>query len=154
MVEIADSLNCLYTGTLEERNGKYVIEVPESEIENGSITPSNTYRVALLKQNQQNPSPGEDHQESCQPAEPAEAAESPEPPEPQSPPVSEGEQRTVTIDTLGEKGDGIAKVERGYVVIVPDTDPNETVDIQIESVQENVAFADVIGRREAPTAQM
>jgi tRNA/tmRNA/rRNA uracil-C5-methylase (TrmA/RlmC/RlmD family) len=31
----------------------------------------------------------------------------------------------VTIETVGDQGDGIAKVERGYVVIVPETQPGE-----------------------------
>lgn len=40
----------------------------------------------------------------------------------------------------------IARVERGYVVIVPDADLNERVEVEITSARENVAFAEVIDR--------
>jgi len=43
-------------------------------------------------------------------------------PEPQKPPVTEGEQRTVEIEDIGDQGDGITRVERGFVVIVSDTE--------------------------------
>ncbi|OYR56446.1 deoxyribonuclease, partial [Halorubrum sp. E3] len=52
--------------------------------------------------------------------------------------------RDVTIETLGDKGDGIAKIERGYVVIVPDAEPGEEPTVEITSVRENVSFANVV----------
>ena len=74
--------------------------------------------------------------------------ESPEPvPKPshkQGPPVEEGETRSVSIDTLGDQGDGIAKVERGFIVIVPGTKPGDKLDVEITDVQETVAFAEPI----------
>jgi predicted RNA-binding protein with TRAM domain len=60
------------------------------------------------------------------------------------PPVDEGEVRDVTIETVGDQGDGIAKVERGYVVIVPGAQPGDEPTVEIEQVQENVAFARII----------
>ena len=60
------------------------------------------------------------------------------------PPVSEGERRTVTIETLGDEGDGIAKVERGYVVIVSDAEPGDTVTVEITNVRENVSFGSIV----------
>ena len=39
---------------------------------------------------------------------------------------------------------GIAKIERGYVVIVPDSEPGDQPTVEITSVRENVSFADVI----------
>jgi hypothetical protein len=48
MVEIPDSLQSLFTGTVEERNGRYYIEVPKSEIEHDAARPGQTYRVAVL----------------------------------------------------------------------------------------------------------
>jgi len=62
------------------------------------------------------------------------------------PPVSEGERRTVTIETLGDEGDGIAKVERGYVVIVSDAEPGDTVTVEITNVRENVSFASKVSK--------
>jgi predicted RNA-binding protein with TRAM domain len=50
----------------------------------------------------------------------------------------------VTIETVGDQGDGIAKVERGYVVIVPGAQPGDQPTVEIEQVQENVAFASII----------
>ena len=63
-----------------------------------------------------------------------------------SPPVSEGETREVEIESLGDQGDGIAKVERGFVVIVPETDVGERVTVEITDVGPNVAFAEVVKR--------
>jgi predicted RNA-binding protein with TRAM domain len=50
----------------------------------------------------------------------------------------------VTIETTGDQGDGIAKVERGYVVIVPDGQPGDELSVEIEQVKENVAFASIV----------
>jgi predicted RNA-binding protein with TRAM domain len=51
--------------------------------------------------------------------------------------------REVTIETLGDQGDGIAKIERGYVVIVPGTRPDNEVTVEITKTRQNVAFAQV-----------
>ncbi|MFO8114258.1 MAG: TRAM domain-containing protein [Halorubrum sp.] len=148
MVEITDSLACLFTGTVEERDGDPVVTVPVSEIEHGSVSLDETYRVALIR----NEAEGEtaesatgrsaDRELSGNGAggsavrSSADAAT--------GPPVSEGDVREVTIETLGDKGDGIAKIERGYVVIVPDSQPGDEPTVEITSVRENVSFADVI----------
>ena len=60
------------------------------------------------------------------------------------PPVDEGEVRNVTIETVGEQGDGIAKVERGYVVIVPGGQPGDEPTVEIDQVRDNVAFASIV----------
>jgi predicted RNA-binding protein with TRAM domain len=52
----------------------------------------------------------------------------------------------VEIEHLGDQGDGIAKVERGYVVIVPDTSIGDRVTAEIQQARETVAFADVVDR--------
>jgi len=62
------------------------------------------------------------------------------------PPVSVGDQRVVEIDEIGQQGDGLTRVEHGYVVIVPDTEVGERVRIQIRHVRETVGFADVVER--------
>jgi predicted RNA-binding protein with TRAM domain len=49
----------------------------------------------------------------------------------------------VTIETNGDQGDGIAKVERGYVVIVPEAETGDEVTVEITHVCANVAFAQV-----------
>ena len=63
-------------------------------------------------------------------------------------PVQEGETRTVTIDTLGDQGDGIARIEHGFVLIVSDAQPDDELVIEVESVQSNVAFATIVERLE------
>ncbi|GAA0722336.1 putative RNA-binding protein with TRAM domain [Halorubrum trapanicum] len=158
MVEITDSLACLYTGRVESRGDEYVVTVPASEIEHGSVSVGETYRIAVL--DRAGPEEGEsasnadggasvpdgDGASTGTPSEDGKrptsrgAAGAVQP----DPPVSEGEVRDVTIETLGDKGDGIAKIERGYVVIVPDAEPGEEPTVEITSVRENVSFANVV----------
>jgi predicted RNA-binding protein with TRAM domain len=63
--------------------------------------------------------------------------------EPQ-PPVEPGELRYVEIEDIGKQGDGIARVERGYVIIVPDTEIGERVKIEVVEVKSNFAVGEVI----------
>lgn len=132
-MEISDQLRTLFSATVEERDGSYVIEVPEQEIQLGGIQAGETYRVAVLPSS--STSEANDTESNSQPEQ-----VSPEPP------VEEGETRTVEIENIGDQGDGIAYVERGFVVIVPDTKETERVTIEITDVRENVAFAEVVER--------
>jgi len=137
MVEIPDSLRSVFSATVQEQDGTYVLEVPSSELEHESITRGETYRVAVLD------APGTTG-ESTQSAERADKSRRNGQRGPPAPPVNEGEIREVTIETVGDQGDGIAKVERGYVVIVPETQPGEQPTIEIDDVRQNVAFASVV----------
>lgn len=132
-MEISDQLRCLFSAPVEERDGSYMIEIPEQEIRLGGLQEGGTYRVAVL------PSP------MTEEANTTDADSQPEQ-GPRSPPVEEGQQRTVEIEDLGEQGDGITRVERGFVVIVPDTEMGERVTIEVADVRENVAFAEVVKR--------
>jgi len=143
MAEISDSLRLLFESDVEEREDEYVVSVPDALVENGSLSTEDTYRVALL---------------AATADEPPDAAAAETDPEPessdprqarsgrraQSPPVEEGEVRSVTIDTLGDQGDGIAKVERGFIVIVSDTQPGDQVDVKVTDVKDTVAFAEPV----------
>jgi predicted RNA-binding protein with TRAM domain len=133
MVEVPDSLRSLFTAKVQERGGRYLIEVPESEIEHEAAVPGETYRVAIL------PTPAHATESTD-----TSATESNRDTGPPDPPVDEGEVRDVTIESVGDQGDGIAKVERGYVVIVPDAKPGDQPTVEIEQVKQNVAFARVI----------
>lgn len=137
MVEISDSLRSLFTAPLEERDGRYVLEIPASEIEHEAIRASDTYRVAVLEASEPT---GSSTQERSREDSQRDAPAS----DPSQPPVAEGEIREVTVESVGDQGDGIAKVERGYVVIVPDAEPGDEPTVEIEQVRENVAFATVI----------
>ena len=57
-------------------------------------------------------------------------------------PVSEGDIVEVEIDDLGSKGDGIARVE-GFVVFVPGGEVGETYDVEVTSVGNKFAFAEI-----------
>ncbi len=54
-------------------------------------------------------------------------------------PVEEGQIYDVTITDIGERGDGIGKIE-GLVIIIPDTTPGETVKVLITRLERKVAF--------------
>jgi predicted RNA-binding protein with TRAM domain len=60
--------------------------------------------------------------------------------------VEIGDTREVEIESLGDQGDGIARIDRGYVIIVPDTGVGDHVTVRIEETKENVAFAEVVDR--------
>ena len=135
MVEISDQLECLFSDSIEQSGGSYRIEVPKREIDNGSIVPGETYRVAILS------TEAVDEESDSQSQSRSSTSESTT----QSPPVKQGDKRTLTIESIGDQGDGIAKVERGYVVIVPGARPDDEVEVEIQNARENVAFAEVIG---------
>jgi predicted RNA-binding protein with TRAM domain len=137
MVEIPDSLRSVFSATVHEQDGAYVLEVPSGELEHEAITRGETYRVAILD------APSTTGQ-ATEPAERADESQRNGQRGPPEPPVEEGEIREVTIETVGDQGDGIAKVERGFVVIVPETQPGEQPTIRIDDVRQNVAFASVV----------
>lgn len=127
-IELPDRLLSLHTAELEERNDAYVIEIPSRELQQGDLQHGEMYKVALLPpltlkkdpdQTQDNPKP----------------------------PVQKGDVRVVEIEAIGQQGDGIAKVERGYVVIVPETKVGDEVTIEITNVAENFAVGEVTSGR-------
>ena len=137
MVKISDSLCSLFTAKIKEEDGTFVIEIPSSEIKHGALTVDETYRIALLDSFSE--------AESTSPQSPRHpASQGSTSHDSSGPPVDEGEVRDVTIETVGDQGDGIAKVERGYVVIVPGAQPGDEPTVEIEQVQENVAFASIV----------
>jgi predicted RNA-binding protein with TRAM domain len=137
MVEIPNSLRSLFSAPIEEQDGSYIVEVPSSEIEQDVVLADETYRVAILESSSlpKSSMQQESQQRSSQKSESG---------APSEPPVDEGEVRDVTIETVGEQGDGIAKVERGYVVIVPNAQPGDEPTVEIKQVQDNVAFASIV----------
>jgi len=135
-MEIPTQLHCLFAGVVEQRDGTYLIEVPEREIDHGDLQQGETYRVAVLE------SPATDDADEPR-------TDSVREQTPRTPPVSEGEQRTVNIEDIGDQGDGITRVERGFVVIVPETERNERVTVEITDVAKNVAFAEVLEREDS-----
>ena len=135
MVEIPDSLRSVFSATVRQRDEEYVVEVPSGEIAHDAVSLGATYRVAVFESSPTTEGGERNHRSSDR------SQRTSHPPEP---PVEEGEIRDVTIETVGDQGDGIAKVERGYVVIVPDAQPGDEPTIEIEQVQQNVAFASIV----------
>ena len=127
MAHIPDNLQYLFSTQIDDGQDKYMVEMPQQELTQGSLEVGGTYRVAILSAEQ--PDDSTPHGRKLK-----------EPPEP---PVEEGEQREVEIEDIGDQGDGITRVERGFVVIVPDAEPGDRVTIEITEVQQNVAFAEV-----------
>ncbi len=124
-VEISHKLLCLFSATISESSDSYRIEIPKREIETGTVEPGETYRVALISPDDES---GADTT--------VDRSRSPDEPQP---PVEPGEIRYVEIEDLGKQGDGIARVERGYVIIVPETDVGERVKIEVTEVKSNFA---------------
>ena len=64
-------------------------------------------------------------------------------------PVKVGEELDVTIEAVGEKGDGIAKKD-GFVLFIPGVKEGERVRVRVTKVLRKVGFAEVVGKGEAP----
>jgi len=133
-MDISEQLTCLFTAEVEERDQSYVVEVPKQEVDVGYVDPTESYHVAVLgnsgKSSQPTPSElsdSRDHQSELD-----------------QPPVTKGETRVVEISETGDQGDGLTRVERGFVVIVPETEEGQRVRIEIETVRETVAFGQVL----------
>ena len=59
-------------------------------------------------------------------------------------PVKVGDELTVKIEAVGEKGDGIAKKD-GFVLFVPGAKQGDEVKIKVTRVLQKVGFAEVVG---------
>lgn len=131
-MEVSDELLCLFSATVREEGDRYVVEVPRREVETGSLSAGDTYRVALIDGDRQSTSRSEEGGTTTTTGE-----------EPQ-PPVEEGEVRYVEVEDIGKQGDGIARVERGYVIIVPGAEVGERVKIEVSEVKSNFAVGEII----------
>jgi predicted RNA-binding protein with TRAM domain len=129
-MEISEKLLCLFSAEIEAEEDRFVVEVPRREIDTGSVAPGETYRVALISTEEA--------------ADRSTGSGSSGPPDEPQPPVERGEIRYVEIEDLGKQGDGIARVERGYVIIVPGGEVGERVKIEITEVKSNFAVGEII----------
>jgi predicted RNA-binding protein with TRAM domain len=137
-MNISDDLLCLFSATVEHQEDSYVLEVPEQEIQNGDLSDDEVYKIALIATSSDETEATRDSVERERPVE----SES-------GPPVNEGDIRKVEIEGVGDQGDGVGKIAGGYVVIVPETEPGDTVTAEMEAVRENFAIAEVVqGHRE------
>lgn len=127
---IPHSLECLYSAEVTSSGESIEIEVPKRELEKGNLEIGEIYTIAIIDRSEKTESQ-------------TGSLESPDSAS-QDPPVSEGDIRIVDIEGVGEQADGITRVERGFVVIVPETEAGDTVEIEIQAVNETVAFAKVV----------
>ncbi|MFB6227558.1 MAG: TRAM domain-containing protein [Halobacteriales archaeon] len=128
-MELSNDLLCLFNAEVERSEDGFVVTIPNQEVETGAVDVGEVHRVALIARESE-----DDTSES--------SASSP-PDQPQ-PPVEEGEIRYVEIENLGKQGDGIARVQRGYVVIVPGAEVGERVKVEITEVKSNFAVGEVV----------
>lgn len=111
---------------VNERPDSYVIEVPKHEITNSGIRSGEVYRTAILSAitgNEERVPPSETRAEETRAKETTEAERERDASEP---PVDEGELREVDIEDIGEQGDGITRVERGFVVTLTEHSSDRT----------------------------
>jgi predicted RNA-binding protein with TRAM domain len=150
-MEISADLACLFTAEIQEEDDSFQIQVPDREIELGEIAPGDTYRVALIPSETQPTSERTtDSDGDVESATTGASSNGRTQSTQQEPPVEVGETREVEIDSLGDQGDGIARVDRGYVLIIPDTEVGDSVTVRIETTKQNVAFAEVVERHQSP----
>ena len=64
-------------------------------------------------------------------------------------PIEEGEELDVTIEAVGEKGDGIAKA-KGFVIFVPGGKQGDNVRVRVTKVLRNFSFGEIVGAGPAP----
>ena len=129
-MEISDELLCLFSADVTVEDDRYLVEVPRCEVETGAVDAGGTYRVALISADIDTGS--------------EEQSETETPPDQPQPPVEPGETRYVEIEDIGKQGDGIARVERGYVIIVPGAEIGERVKIEVTEVKSNFAVGEIL----------
>ena len=67
-------------------------------------------------------------------------------------PVKFGETYEVSINAIGDKGDGIAKV-KGFILFVAGVKKGDYVKVKITKVLQNVGFAEVVEKLERPVRE-
>jgi len=135
MTEISESLLCLYSAEIDSNGDTYTIDVPKRELNLGQIEATDTVQVALLDSETETATASTDTASTTSTAT-----------RDDQPPVSEGDVLDVEIETLGDQGDGIAKIGPGYVIIVEGATLGDKPTVRITDAQANVAFADIVER--------
>ncbi len=131
---MSDELLSLFSARLERSGDSFTIDVPESEITTGPLESGQIYRVAVLHAKRGRKNADENLAESSD-ADP-------------EPPVEAGEIVELEIEDIGDRGDGIARIDSGFVVFVPNTTLGERVTVEITEARKTMAFAEVIGRQD------
>lgn len=136
MTDDSPELVCKFTTEIETQGDSHVVTLPDTEIDYGTLSAGDVVRISVERVDAAGT--------------PSSHADASEP----SPPVNEGDQLTVEIEDLGDQGDGIARVDRGYVLIVPGTEPGETVDVEVAETNPNYGFAQPVDAPRQEPAEM
>ncbi|RLM94273.1 TRAM domain-containing protein [Haloarcula sp. Atlit-7R] len=137
-MEIDDSLLALFHAQITSTADEFHLQIPESELEIGELSESETYRVAILPSGESG-GPSDGSFKERQPTE-EEMSVDHDP----TPPVSEGDRRDVHIKSKGDEGDGVAFIDTGYAVFVSGAQIGENLTVEIETVHDRFAFAEPI----------
>jgi predicted RNA-binding protein with TRAM domain len=140
MATVPDNLKAVFT-TSVSRDGGFYIGIPLGFVESGTVELGQQYKVALIETPE---TEGEPVQDSGPDRSTHTERQPQQQPSRSGPPVEEGEEIKVQIESLGDGGDGVAKVNGGYVVIVPGTEPGQQPMVRVNKVKSNVAFATVV----------
>ena len=126
---VSANLVSKFTAEIEAQHGRYLVEIPESEVMYGTLEVGDICQISVEKSDTGSANTSTESDGSA-------------------PPVSPGDQRRVEIADVGEKGDGIARVDRGYVLIIPGASLGEEVTVEIQDVQPNYGFAEIVSETE------
>jgi predicted RNA-binding protein with TRAM domain len=143
-MRIPEALQTVFSASPSQDDGDFVIKLPRQEIEAGALDPEDTYRIGIYELPERGQPQDNNDSSSVSPngGGPSKAGSGSH--ESLSPPVEEGEMLMVTIESTGDEGDGIAKTDEGYTVIVPDTNPGDKVEVKVTNVKKQYAFAKVV----------
>lgn len=147
MVEISDQLKALFSAEVIEDDGHYYIEIPEREIELGDVDVGDVHQLAVLP-------PVDDREDQSSETKYGDAVsrdgEGYRDGASSEPPVEEGDEMQVEIEETGDEGDGLARVDRGFVVMVEGAEVGDRPTIEITNVSDSVAFAEVVEYNSPP----
>lgn len=128
------ALLTVFSATIEERYGVPTVSIPNQELDLGGLELGESYRIAVLARPDESTATTQSHTQRTR----GHNQTGP------TPPVEVEEVREVDIEDLGEQGDGLARVGRGYIVFVPDTQVGDRVTVEITETKATVAFAEEI----------
>ena len=143
MTQQSDSVACRYTAQIQAENGRYLLEIPDAEVELGALLIDGAYRITI-----EHIADTEESTETASQTTNGQSANA----ETQAP-VSEGEQLDVEIEDLGQQGDGIARVGPGYVLIVPGSDVGEHYTVEVQQITPSFGFAEIIESDESEAVE-
>lgn len=67
-------------------------------------------------------------------------------------PVKVGDEVTLKIESIGEKGDGIAKI-KGFIIFIPGVKEGQELKVKITRVLNKCGFGEVVGNAEAAASE-